>query len=57
MGLEKETGTAHLTLHSTAGISFIGGNAYRLTFGHGWVNASMPRVVGKLRENQSGHWE
>ncbi len=23
------------TLHSTAGISFIGGNAYRLTFGHG----------------------
>ncbi len=45
------------TLHSTAGISFIGGNAYRLTFGHGWVNASMPRVVGKLRENQSGHWD
>ncbi len=36
------------TLHSTAGISFIGGNAYRLTFGHGWANASMPRVVGKL---------
>ncbi len=33
------------TLHSTAGISFIGGNAYRLTFGHGWANASMPRVV------------
>ncbi len=45
------------TLHSTAGISFIGGNAYRLTFGHGWANASMPRVVGKLRENQSGHWD
>ncbi len=44
------------TLHSTAGISFIGGNAYRLTFGHGWANASMPRVVGKL-ENQSGHWD
>ncbi len=45
------------TLYSTAGISFIGGNAYRLTFGHGWANASMPRVVGKLRENQSGHWD
>ncbi len=45
------------TLHSTAGISFIGGNAYRLTFGHRWANASMPRVVGKLRENQSGHWD
>ncbi len=40
------------TLHSTARISFIGGNAYRLTFGQGWANASMPRVVGKLRENQ-----
>ncbi len=45
------------TLDSTAGISFIGGNAYRLTFGHGWANASMPRVVGKLRESQSGHWD
>ncbi len=45
------------SLHSTAGISFIGGNAYRLTFGHGWANASMPRVVVKLRENQSGHWD
>ncbi len=45
------------TLHSTAGISFIGRNAYRLTFGHRWANASMPRVIGKLRENQSGHWD
>ncbi len=45
------------TLHSTAGISFIGGNTYRLTFSHGWANASMPRVLGKLRENQSGHWD
>ncbi len=29
----------------------------RVQLGHGWVNASMPRVVGKLRENQSGHWD
>ncbi len=45
------------TLHRTAGIRFTGGNAYRLTFGHGWANASMPRVIGKLRENQSRHWD
>ncbi len=38
------------TLHSTVGISFIGVNAYSMTFGHGWV-------VGELRENQSGHWD
>ncbi len=24
---------------------------------HGWANASMPRVIGKLRENQSRHWD
>ncbi len=45
------------TLHSIAGISFIGRNTYSLTCGHGWANASMPRVVEKLRENQSGHWD
>ncbi len=42
------------TLHSTAGISFIGGNAYRLTFGHGWANASMPRVVGNSGRTRAG---
>ncbi len=32
------------TLHRTAGFSFIGGNAYRLTFGHGWnVNVNCPQ--------------
>ncbi len=45
------------TLLSTAGISFIGGNAYSMTFGHRWAKASMPRVVGELRKNQSGHWD
>ncbi len=55
--MRKTRALLTFTLHSTAGISFIGGNAYRLTFGHGWANASMPRVVGKLRENQSGHWD
>ncbi len=45
------------TLHSTVGISFIGVNAYSMTFGHGWAKASMPRVIGELRENQSGHWD
>ncbi len=39
------------TLHRTAGISLTGGNAYSLMFGHGWANASMPRVAGELREN------
>ncbi len=38
------------TLHRTAGISLTGGNAYSLMFGHGWANASMPRVAGELRE-------
>ncbi len=44
------------TLHRTAGISLMGGNAYSLMSGQVWANASRPRGAGELRENESGHW-
>ncbi len=46
-----------LTLTKTAGISLTGGILYSLMSGQGWMNASMPRGSGELRENQSGHWD
>ncbi len=45
------------TLHRTARNSLTGGNAYSLIFGQGWVNTSMPRGAGELRENQSRNWD